>query len=45
MEDGMSSNREKTVCYKTLHKASEWVGSCEHGTETSGSIKCGEYLN
>jgi hypothetical protein len=28
-----------------LHRASELVGSGEHGSEPSGSIKSGEFLN
>jgi hypothetical protein len=32
-------------CYKMLHKTSEWVGSCEHGNEFSGSTKGRKFLD
>jgi len=34
---------KKPTCYEVLHRASELVGSCEHGNEPSGSIKSGEF--
>jgi hypothetical protein len=39
------TNRKKTDCCKMLHVASEFSGSCEHGNETSASIKDGEFLD
>jgi hypothetical protein len=45
-----SSRRQPTrgdlrTCYEMLHGASELAVSCEHGNETSGSIKGGEFLD
>jgi hypothetical protein len=40
-----SPHRKTPACYKMLHRASELVGSYEHGNETSGSIKGGKFLD
>jgi hypothetical protein len=34
-----------TARYEILRRASELVGSCEHDTEASGSMKGGELLD
>jgi len=35
----ITPHQKKTACYKILHRASDSIGSCEHGNEYSGSIK------
>jgi hypothetical protein len=40
-----TSHRKKPSCYEMLHRGSELAGCCEHGNETSGSIKGGEFLD
>jgi hypothetical protein len=43
---GLTTSDYKTpACYETLHNASELLGSCQHGNETSGSIEGGEFLD
>ena len=31
-------------CINLTEDIDKWWGSCEHGNEPLGSIKCGEYL-
>jgi hypothetical protein len=35
----------KTACYEKLHKASNLGSPCEHGTQSSCSIKLVEFLH
>jgi len=35
---------KKISFYEILHRASDLVGSCEHGNKPSGSIKCGGFF-
>jgi hypothetical protein len=40
-----SSPLKETAYYEMLDNSSDSVGPCEHGNETSGSIKGGKFLD
>jgi hypothetical protein len=46
LEEGLTAHCKINVtCYEMLHRAPALVGPCNHGIETSGSIKGGEFLD